>query len=238
MAYKQFVLEDIGLITVLKRKGTHNLRISITSKGNVRVTIPSWSPYHAGVAFARSRASWIIEHAPKQRPALKDGDQIGKAHRLIFVPTDATDRSKATTHIRGNEIRIRYPSSLSVSDTQVQSSAEAAAIRALKLQAQNLLPQRTATLATQYGYSYKSITIKNLKSRWGSCDQDKNIVYNLFLMQLPWQLIDYVILHELSHTKVLRHGDPFWREMEKNLPTARTLRKQVHAYQPVLHVKT
>ncbi len=237
MAYKQFVLEDIGLVTVMKRKGTHNLRMSITSKGSVRVTIPSWSPYHAGVAFARSKADWIMQHTPKQRPALKDGDQIGKAHRLVFMPTDSHKSVKATSHIRGSEIRVHYPATLSSSDAMVQSSAEAAAIRALKLQAQNLLPQRTATLATQHGYTYKSIAIKNLKSRWGSCDQDKNIIYNLFLMQLPWQLIDYVIIHELCHTKVLRHGDPFWREMERHLPTARVLRKQVHEYQPVLHIK-
>jgi predicted metal-dependent hydrolase len=89
-------------------------------------------------------------------------------------------------------------------------------------------------LASQTGFSYASVGVKQLKSRWGSCNTQREIVLNLFLMQLPWKLIDYVLVHELTHTKVMRHGAPFWHEMERHLPHAKSLRKQMADYQPML----
>jgi hypothetical protein len=53
-------------------------------------------------------------------------------------------------------------------------------------------------------------------------------------MQLPWQLIDYVLLHELTHTTILRHGPDFWRALEAVLPNARVLKKAMREYQPIL----
>src|SRR5690606_36436720 len=97
---------------------------------------------------------------------------------------------------------------------RVQKAAQAAAIRALRKEAETLLPQRLRTLAEQTGFTYNSVAVKQPKSRWGSCSHQKHITLNLFLMQLPWRLIDYVLLHELTHTKVMRHGPPFWAELE------------------------
>jgi predicted metal-dependent hydrolase len=74
-----------------------------------------------------------------------------------------------------------------------------------------------------------------MKSRWGSCDQHRNIVLNLFLIQLPWEQIDYVLLHELTHTEVLRHGPDFWRAMERVLSDVKQLRKAVRSAQPRVH---
>jgi predicted metal-dependent hydrolase len=112
--------------------------------------------------------------------------------------------------------------------------ATAASLRALKLQASHLLPQRLEVLAQRHGFTYTSVTIKNLKSRWGSCDQNRNITLNLFLMQLPWHLIDYVLLHELVHTRVMRHGPPFWSAMAAVEPRTQSLRREIKAYKTTL----
>ncbi|HET8992036.1 MAG TPA: M48 family metallopeptidase, partial [Candidatus Saccharimonadales bacterium] len=64
----------------------------------------------------------------------------------------------------------------------------------------------------------------------GSCDQSKNITLNLYLMQLPWHLIDYVLLHELTHTVVFKHGPDFWAEMDKYLPDSKSLRSEMKDY--------
>ncbi len=105
----------------------------------------------------------------------------------------------------------------------------------MRLQAEQLLPNRLASLAGTHGFEYGSISVKQLKGRWGSCDHQKNITLNLFLMQLPWELIDYVLLHELTHTNILRHGPDFWRAMEAVLPAVKNARKTLRAYQPVLY---
>lgn len=79
---------------------------------------------------------------------------------------------------------------------------------------------------------YRDIQIKQLTRRWGSCDQKKSIVLNLFLIQLPWELIDYVIIHELTHTKHLNHSTDFWDSLETFKPQARQLKKQLNNYHP------
>ena len=118
----------------------------------------------------------------------------------------------------------------------VQVAVEAACLRALRRQATSLLKQRLNQLALTHELAYSHLAIKRMKGRWGSCDQNHNIVLNLFLVQLPWELIDYVILHELTHTKVLRHGEPFWSELEKVVPKARQLRKAIKMYHPAIYV--
>lgn len=232
MAFKQFALDDALNIKVYKRRGSRNIRLSIASTGEVRVSIPTWAPYASGLQFARSRQAWILEQRQDVAP-LTDGQLVGKAHHLRFT-TDSRDK-KPTSRITAGEIIVRYPAELNSDDVAVQAVAQKACIRALRQQAQQLLPQRLTTLAARHGFSYNSVAIKQLKSRWGSCDTQKHIVLNLFLMQLPWECIDYVLVHELVHTKVLHHGADFWSTMEANLPNTKALRKQIKSYQPVMN---
>lgn len=230
MAFKQFDLTGHS-VKIYKRRNSRSLRLSVTHSGDIRVSIPAWAPYSAGVTFAQSRLGWIREQLPVEQPFLTHNHAIGKFHRLHFIPNTA---AKPSSRVSQTKITIKYPSHLDVSDAAVQLCAQAACIRALRSQAEQLLPQRLAQLSAQYGYNYKSVSIKQLKSRWGSCDQHKNIVLNLFLIQLPWELIEYVLLHELAHTRVLQHGEPFWAEMQKTRPAAKQLRKAMRSYQPVL----
>ena len=71
--------------------------------------------------------------------------------------------------------------------------------------------------------------------RWGSCSSDQMITLSYFLMQLPWDLIDYVILHELAHTKHLNHGPGFWSELEALCPDARARRKSIKEFRPAIN---
>ncbi|MGH7192412.1 MAG: M48 metallopeptidase family protein, partial [Candidatus Saccharimonadales bacterium] len=100
--------------------------------------------------------------------------------------------------------------------------------------AERLLPQRLAAVAEAHGFDYGGVHIKRLKSRWGSCDQDGMIVLNLFLMQLPWEYIDYVLLHELMHTRIMRHGPDFWQAMAELQPDVKALRGRLREYRPAL----
>ncbi len=233
MPSKQFMLDSGLPVHIYKRKSNRHLRLSITPAGAVRVTIPAWAPYSAGVDFAKSRQQWIADQRPLQQ-ALVEGQSVGKAHHLYFKA--ATTSTKVTTRLVEGAIIITHPPGLHFTDPVVQAAAQKASIRALRLQAQRLLCQRVAALADVHNFSYTSISIKQLKSRWGSCDHHKNIVLNLFLMQLPWEYIDYVILHELTHTRILKHGPEFWQAMATLLPDVSRIRKKLHNFQPVLEV--
>ncbi|HXE10446.1 MAG TPA: SprT family zinc-dependent metalloprotease, partial [Verrucomicrobiae bacterium] len=206
-------------------------RLSVNAAGEVRVSIPAWAPYSAGLNFAKSRRAWILS---QRKPAgtLADGQLVGKAHHLQFIAKSG--QSKPSGRVAAGTVIVSYPLELSATDPTVQTAARKASIRALRSQAEQLLPQRLKALAETHGFSYADVKVKQLKSRWGSCDQHTNIVLNLYLMQLPWDCIDYVLLHELTHTRVLRHGPDFWQAMAAILPDVKAVRKRLRSYEPTL----
>ena len=230
MAHKKFELNENQTVTIYKRRSSRNLRLTVAPDGQIRVSIPAWAPYRAGLEFAKKRQDWISSQV-RPRQDLMNGQAIGKAHRLRFIAADIT---VCRARIKSSEIVITHPSSLSSDSQEVQEIARKACVRALRQQAHLLLPQRLATLAERYGFQYKSVIIKQLRSRWGSCDSHANIVLNLYLMQLPWESIDYVLLHELTHTKILHHGPLFWGAMEEVIPNVKQRRKAMLDFQPVL----
>lgn len=231
MATKDYQLKGM-LVTVYKRRGARSLRLSIGSNRKVRVTIPAWAPFKVGEDFAKSRYDWLQAQLDKQLSGtLSSGQPVGKAHHLLIRPAEV---KKVTTRITNGSIVVNYPVDSYAEHASVQAAAEQACFRALKKQAQNLLPARLHQLAGQYGFTYSSVQVRQLKRRWGSCNSEQQIVFNFFLMQLPWDLIDYVILHELVHTQVLNHGPDFWQAMEQVLPDARKRRKALRQFQAEL----
>ena len=95
-------------------------------------------------------------------------------------------------------------------------------IRKLADQALAYLPGRVAYYAGQMGVTYGRITIRNQKTRWGSCSNRGNLNFNCLLMLTPPEVIDYVVVHELCHRKEMNHSPAFWSEVEKVLPAYRT----------------
>lgn len=236
MPYKEFDVSGIGKIKIYKRRGSRSLRLTVAADGSIRVSIPYWTPYQAGLAFTVSRKSWITAQSRVEPLSLTNGMPVGKTRTLRFVPS--TDAAGVKTSVRPTEVIVTYNLRLSVADETVQAAAQSACYRALKAEATKLLTPRLNELAAHFGFSYRSLSIKRMKSRWGSCDQRQNIVLNLFLMQLPWEYIDYVILHELTHTRALHHGPDFWQKFEAVLPNARRMRKAMRSYRPVLGARS
>ncbi|MCP4714026.1 MAG: M48 family metallopeptidase [Deltaproteobacteria bacterium] len=98
--------------------------------------------------------------------------------------------------------------------------------------ARQLLVERLQCLARQYGFSYNRVFIRNQKTRWGSCSIKNNINLNIKLAWLPAELRDYVILHELVHTRIKTHGREFWAELEGYVSDARAVDRQLNRYHP------
>ena len=221
---KSVYVESLGSeVIIARRKGTRSLRLAVKSDGTIRVTVPYALSEKQALKFLEQKADWITKHHKKPF-ILEHGAHIGKSHRLQFEKL-AIETIK--TRLAPNTITIKIPLDKNWNDTEVQIIAKKACERALKKESENLLPQRLLFLATTHGISYKSCTIKKLKSRWGSCDSIKHITLNSYLIQLDWKLIDYVILHELAHTKHQHHQSEFWSYLTLLLPDCRERRKQL-----------
>ncbi len=84
-----------------------------------------------------------------------------------------------------------------------------------KVKAKRQIINRLRQLARQYGFAFNRVSVRNQRTRWGSCSAKGNISLNIKLVALPPELRDYVMLHELVHTRIHNHSRKFWRELDK-----------------------
>ncbi len=218
-------VEGFGKVRISRRTGMRTIRIGVTQNGEVRLSLPARVSLEKGILFLREKKAWIQKNTPSEGDYLDDGARIGKAHTLRITPTGS---SKVRTTITQNAIFVHIPDQMSAENVQLKLSV--AAKKALKIEAESLLPQQLRKYAQDYEYVIKSIEVKPLRSRWGSCSNHNDIVLNTYLMQLPWALIDYVLLHELTHTKHHNHSSAFWDSLGQVLPDYKKRRKALKKY--------
>ena len=230
MASRRFTINGIGDVAMHKRRGSKSVRLSIAHDGAIRLTLPAWMPYRVGLEFIEQKRSWLLANR-RQTDLLRDGLRVGKAHTLKFQHGSG---QKPSVRVKETQIMVTIPVGMTANDDASQATAMKGAIKALKHEAERLLPQRLDALAKQHDFTYTIVSVKRLKSRWGSCNHRQEIILNSFLMQLPWQLIDYVIMHELVHTKILAHGKPFWAELGKYVDDLPSVRRVIRSERPYL----
>lgn len=229
MASKQFTLESIGPITIYKRKGVRRINLRIQG-GLVKVTQPAWLPYATGVHFAQAQKDWISnQRAQQAAPTIKNSQTIGKRHTLYFE-----NKLKISSKVTDTKIIIHHPVELTSDNTDVQLAARKAIKKALKQEAIQLLPGRLDLMSKTYNFTYKEVKVRSMHTRWGSCTNKGSISLNIYLMMLPWDLIDYVLLHELTHTKHLNHGEAFWSALETIMPDTKKRKKELKKLQPTV----
>ncbi len=90
-----------------------------------------------------------------------------------------------------------------------------------------LIPERVEYYAGLMGVSYGRITIREQKTRWGSCSCKGNLNFNWKLMLMPPEILDYVVVHELAHRKEMNHSRDFWKIVEQVLPDYQERRKRL-----------
>lgn len=232
MSMQKVEISGVGPVTLVKSARSRNIRLTVTADG-IRVSMPRWTPFSAGKAFAEHHSDWIQrELAKRPTSQLEAGQRIGKLHYLRYE--QILDGKPATSRVTGTEVIVRLQHGEHIEDPGVQQRASAAAARALKREAERLLPPRLETLSQKHGLPYKSVGVKSLKRRWGSCDTHRNLVFNLYLMDLPWEYIDYVICHELTHTVHMNHGTEFWKLLTQLNPRAKDISRQLRNHQPIV----
>jgi len=99
-----------------------------------------------------------------------------------------------------------------------------------KASAKKTITARAYHLAEKHGFTLNRVSIRNQKTRWGSCSHKNNISLNMKLVLLPDELADYVILHELVHTRINDHSKRFWDELGKYVVDGKSVAKRLRKY--------
>ena len=94
-----------------------------------------------------------------------------------------------------------------------------------KAKARKRLLARLYLLAKEHGFTFNNVSIREQRTRWGSCSHKNNVSLNLKLVLLPKELIDYVILHELVHCLIHNHSKNFWNELDRYVGNSRVIAK-------------
>jgi predicted metal-dependent hydrolase len=110
-----------------------------------------------------------------------------------------------------------------------------AAYREIIARARNLVHERSAHFAAQGGFEYGTLSIRNQSSRWGSCSMPRkglcNLSFNYRIAYLPTELVDYLIVHELAHTRQHNHSKAFWAEVAMLICEPEQKRRDLQRYQ-------
>jgi predicted metal-dependent hydrolase len=170
----------------------------------------------------------MLQESPKPPPWDEQMELQTYTFRLHIF---RTPRTNFYMTLKDGILHIACPEDTDFENEQTQQTLRTLFDRALHHEAIRILPARLKMLADRHHFSYTGVTIRNTKTRWGSCTSKKRISLSISLMLLPEHLIDYVLLHELCHTVEMNHGERFWQLMNRVTGgSAQALRRELKRF--------
>jgi predicted metal-dependent hydrolase len=192
-------------------------RLFVDREGRPRVTIPRRGNHREAEAFAAKHASWLLEQL-RRHEARRASTQLWEVGTPILFRGQLTPIERHTDGPAGS---IRIGSEVIPVSSHpgiVQAGLRSIIESHLRRLASIELPERTLQLAAAYNSPVRTITIRNQRSRWGSCSRRGTISLNWRLVQVPSEVRDYIILHELMHLREMNHSRRFWALVAKACP--------------------
>lgn len=210
------IIEDneFGKITVRRSPRSTQIRIKVAPDGSLRASIPLYAPLFLVKRLINSSKNELKKALISSQPKYNfyNGMQIGKSHTLIIHKSN----SKNTDVIKhGQQIIVKLSDESDINDDNVVKKLRSIIITSLRLEARSYLPNRLKFLSHKLDIKYSRVRFSHSSGRWGSCSSNGTISLNIALMKLPFNLIDYVLIHELCHIKQMNHSKSFWELVEK-----------------------
>lgn len=221
--------EEFGAITVRRSTRATQVRLRVAPDGTLRASMPVYAPLFLLKRLVKSSRPQLRKMLEQAQPEVSyaDGQQIGKSHTLIVSRGPKLNAVRSKQHVA-----VTLPDGMTLADPEVVRKIRDASIVALRVESKSYLPKRLQYVADQYGFRYSKVRFSHASSRWGSCSSNGTISLNIALMKLPFELIDYVIIHELAHTVHMNHSPEFWNLVEKGDPQYKLHRKMLKLEAP------
>jgi len=224
--------EEFGKITIRRSARATQVRLRIAPDGTLRASLPLYAPIFLVRRLVKNSRPELRKLFTQTQPTTdyENGMRIGKSHSLVVRETSG----QLSVSRRGQKIFVDLPGNKTLRDTDVVRAVRDGIIAALRVEAKSYLPKRLSYLAQKSGFSYSKVRFSHAGGRWGSCSSQGTISLNIALMKLPFELIDYVIIHELAHTRHLNHSPEFWSLVAEGDPDYKAHRRAIKEEAPTI----
>ena len=230
MPTQRIILDpEFGRIVIRTHRAARNVTMRVKSDG-LHLTVPPYSKTEKILEVLEPYRKRLLETYEKvaERPIDYNYSIQASCFHLYIKPGTW---SHFAVREKDEEMFIYCPPKTDFTDDAIQKLLHSAIIRAMKRRASICLPPLLTMWAERFHLSYKKVRITGACSRWGSCSSTGTISLSCYLMLLPAHLMDYVILHELAHTKEMNHGPAFWELLDQfTNGCALQLRKELRAF--------
>lgn len=212
-------------VEVLVRRSKKARRISLRVSGldgRVTLTLPQRVAEAEGTDFVRSKTDWIAR-------------QLGRVHRpeAPQIGGSVMVQGQLRRIVAGQVRRPVLDGDLIVPAQRDKVAARVAGF--LKTQARDALTEASDRYAAQLGRSYGKITLRDTRSRWGSCSARGDLMYSWRLIMAPSEVLDYVAAHEVAHLAEMNHSPAFWAHVGRLYPGYDTPRQWLRQHGTSLH---
>lgn len=189
----------------LVRSNRKTLAIKITPDCKVIVHAPKKCSLKYIEDFVISKQKWIDEKLKLQRKNANNNQKYAEVNNVLIFGNDYEVKDTGKAYVFG-EYYIKHSSA---------SNRKKLVKNFLIKLSYSYMSERTKIIASKLVFSYKDVDIMSSRRNWGSCDNIKHLKFNFRLIMLPKPMIDYVICHELCHTKQMNHSKEFWALLQK-----------------------
>jgi len=193
-------------------------RLQITPDDGLVLVLPAKAALSSAENILRSKQKWIKKHFAA---VLKQKEQYFYCGKRIDL--------EVQYDIFRKNIALRYENKRLIISVpqQYKGCGSEFYLAWLRLRAEDYIPRRVKVFADRYGFNYRKISIRNQKTRWGSCSSGGNLSFNAKLMAMNKKVIDYVIVHELCHLREMNHSKNFWRLVEEIMPDYKAVKRKL-----------
>ena len=206
-------------VRLLVHPRARNYRITVTDEQMVRLTMPLRGSRRRAIEFLQNQRLWVLRNLRKaaERPRhirakLREGALVLLRGQKVRVGIHASRQEREITLDS-----LRHPLTHAAKGMDLHHPVT----NLLRQTAEEELPPRVFELAARHRIRVGKVTVRDQKTRWGSCSPNGNISLNWRLIQMPPDVSDYVILHELMHRRVMNHSPRFWKHVQAVCPQYR-----------------
>lgn len=232
MKFTKSIMEHPEWGTIIVARNARARRIILRSHPDgIHLTVPTFATQSDIERAINECVPKLLQKQPQVEPATIDTNYNYENENFAFKVAEHKRNIFQLQH-SGKYFTLLCPVGTDYYTTEMQKWMHRTLTQAITCRAKEILPQRLRQLAKEKGFAYNRCTVRKAHTRWGSCNTKGNISLNASLLQLPDELIDYVLLHELCHTVEMNHSERFWALMDKvTAPSkAKELRKKLKTY--------